>query len=166
MVMIPQKEFEKKCLIKLPKYNNLERSQNINLIVNNLDKSNNLEENLEQDIKEENLKQDIKEENLEQDTEEENLEQDTKEENLEQDTKELKEIDLEINNDLNNEVISLRDPIEVYKEIYLAAKKKATELRKNALASFLEAKSIKQKYFENADDSEDEEEEFKDLCKF
>jgi hypothetical protein len=62
-----------------------------------------------------------------------------------------------INN--NEEVISLKDPLDVYKEIYQVARKKAFELRKNALEAFLEAENIKNKYsLENMDDSDDEDE--------
>ena len=48
----------------------------------------------------------------------------------------------------------------------MAAKKKAYELRKNALNAYLEAQNIKEKYsFEDMDDSENEEEELSNLFK-
>ncbi len=60
----------------------------------------------------------------------------------------------------NNEKINLTTHLEVYKDIYLIAKKKAYELRKNALKAYLEAKKIKEKYsFENMDDSDDSDNE-------
>ena len=168
MVLIPAQEFEKKCLIKLHKPNNLETNTIIereNLETNTIIEGDNLETNTI--IERENLEQDtiIEGENLEQDTiiERENLEE---KESLENDNHGLQEVELEITDIVNNEIISLKDPKEVYKEIYIAAKKKAYELRKNALNAYLEAQNIKEKYsFEDMDDSENEEDELRNLFK-
>ena len=141
MVLIPVQEFEKKCLIKLHKLDNLER--------NNISK-----ENLEENQKN----------NLEKNNDIQNLD---KKECLDNNKPRLEEIELEVNDNINNEFISLKDPMEVYKEIYKAAKKKAYELRKNALDAYLEAQNIKEKYsFQDMDDSDnEEEEELKNLFK-
>ena len=169
MVLIPAQEFEKKCLIKLHKCNNLEI--NNNLLKENLEDNRNKEDNLEKDNKREvNLEEDNdREVNLEEDNEKKiNLEKEEsyKKKDLENRKSELEEVELELTDIVNNEVISLRDPKEVYKEIYMAAKKKAYELRKNALDAYLEAQNIKEKYsFEDMDDSENEEEELNNLFK-
>ena len=161
MVLIPPKEFEKQCLIKLHKPNNLE-------INNESDK--NSEKNLENTENRENIDNEkiINKDSLEEETLEDNkiktLENlDNLHENVNKvitkDTNQLEEVDLNISN-INNDVISLKDPKEVYKEIYLAAKKKAHDLRKNALNAYLEAQNIKEKYsFQDMDLSSDEEEQ-------
>ena len=57
--------------------------------------------------------------------------------------------------------IDLKSHEEIYLEIYKTAKQKAKEIRKNAIAAFLEAKKIKTKYnldnldIESSDDDED-----------
>ena len=58
-------------------------------------------------------------------------------------------------------IIDLKSHEEIYLEIYKTAKQKAKEIRKNAIAAFLEAKKIKIKYnldkldYESSDDEED-----------
>ena len=58
-------------------------------------------------------------------------------------------------------IIDLKSHEEIYLEIYKTAKQKAKEIRKNAIAAFLEAKKIKIKYnldnldIESSDDDED-----------
>ena len=58
-------------------------------------------------------------------------------------------------------IIDLKSHDEIYLEIYKTAKQKAKEIRKNAIAAFLEAKKIKIKYnldnldIESSDDDED-----------
>ena len=72
--------------------------------------------------------------------------------------KNLEEFKLDID-DINDikESISLKNPNEVYFEIYKDARKKAKDLRKNTLAAYLDAKNIKTKYMlEEIDDSDDE----------
>ena len=158
MQLIPTKEFEKQCLIKMEKKIN---DDNKNLEKVNNKESEQLEE--EKEEKEENLE---KEKNLEI---EENLEIDKnlikQSENLERNNKlsnNLKDISLDLIPSIeNDESISLKDPLEVYKEIYNVAKRKAFDLRQNALEAYLEAQNIKNKYsLEGMDDSEDENEFF------
>jgi len=174
MVLIPVQEFEKKCLIKLHKLDNLERN---NISKENLEENDeNIKESLEENdenIKEsleknhKNIKENLEENqknNLEKNNDIQNLD---KKECLDNNKPRLEEIELEVNDNINNEFISLKDPMEVYKEIYKAAKKKAYELRKNALDAYLEAQNIKEKYsFQDMDDSDnEEEEELKNLFK-
>lgn len=85
---------------------------------------------------------------------------------------EINEVDLEESNDLedvsekinttNTETIKLKNPNEVYMEIYKIAKQKAKQHKKAAISAYLEAKKIKNTYLledlENSEDSSDEEE--------
>ena len=60
----------------------------------------------------------------------------------------------------NLEPLTLKKPNEIYYEMYKEAKRKAIELRKEALDAFLKAKQIKNKYsLEESDDEEDDSEE-------
>ena len=62
--------------------------------------------------------------------------------------------------------IKLKDPSEVYYEIYNNAKKKAKELKQNAINAFLELNNIKKKYnLSDILDSDGENEEFLKLIK-
>ena len=75
--------------------------------------------------------------------------------------KNLEEVDICINqlHDENNDNLILKDPQEVFKDIYQVARKKAYDLRKNALEAYLEAQAIKNEYsLDGLDDSENEEE--------
>ena len=70
---------------------------------------------------------------------------------------------LEIDNldiDDNDDVLELKSQTEIYLDIYKIAKKKAKEIRKNAINAFLEAKKIKLKYnlesLVNSDSSDDD----------
>ena len=58
----------------------------------------------------------------------------------------------------DDEVVNLRDPNEVYKELYLEARRRAKVAKNQALQAFLEAKKIKSEYLldEIEDDSDDE----------
>ena len=71
---------------------------------------------------------------------------------------ELNSLDL---NDLNEEdPFEIKSRDEIYLEVYKKAKKKAKEIRKNAIQAFLEAKNIKTKYnLESLVDSDSSEEE-------
>ena len=67
----------------------------------------------------------------------------------------LEEIDLEVSN--TSEEFSLKNPIEVYTEIYNKAKDKAKQLKLAAITAFLEAREIKNKYdLEESDISDNE----------
>ena len=67
----------------------------------------------------------------------------------------LEEVNLELPN--NSEEFSLKNPIEVYTEIYKNAKSKAKQLKTAAITAFLEAKEIKDKYHLEDSDNSDEE---------
>lgn len=85
---------------------------------------------------------------------------------------EINEVELEESNYLedvsekinttNDEIIKLKNPNEVYMEIYKIAKQKAKQHKKAAISAYLEAKKIKNTYLledlENSEDSSDEEE--------
>lgn len=140
---------------ELIEYNNLEEdkslttfektSENSNVKFEiNLDKNNSNEDildigdNLQSNINN-NLENEINLDNLEIDNENMNL----KEVNLD-----------EISED--KEKIDLKDAEMVYYEIYKAARKKAKQIKKNAIEAYLEAKKIKNQYMlENIDDSSD-----------
>ena len=68
------------------------------------------------------------------------------------------EVNIDINED--NDTIELINHETIYLEIYKKAKKKAKEIKKNAVEAFIEAKNIKAKYnLNNIEDSSDEENE-------
>ena len=67
----------------------------------------------------------------------------------------LVEINLEYPTDDNN--IKLKNPNEVYLEIYKEAKRRATDAKRAAIQAYLEVKRIKQKYMLDAIESSDEE---------
>ena len=70
----------------------------------------------------------------------------------------LEEVSIDYKN--ISDSISLKNPNEVYYEIYKAARIKAKQLRKVAMEAYLEAKEIKSKYMltEFDDDSSESEE--------
>ena len=65
----------------------------------------------------------------------------------------------------NDDIIELKEPFEVYNEIYINAINKARQLKKSAIEAYLEAKEIKSKYFfrGNEENEENEENEDSDL---
>ncbi len=80
----------------------------------------------------------------------------------------LEDISIQIGTStLGSDTINLKNPNEVYYEIYRKAREKAKEWRLKAIESYLEAKEIKTKYMlydmddsdDSMDDSDDEEEE-------
>jgi hypothetical protein len=76
------------------------------------------------------------------------------------------EIDLEIPNNLEEDVLQLKNRNEVYFEMYREAKRKARLARDFALSAYLEAKRIKNTYLLNeAFDSDDEDEKSLDTMK-
>ena len=79
---------------------------------------------------------------------------------LSNDSIDLEEVNLEESGLQNLEPLTLKKPNEIYYEMYKEAKRKAIELRKEALDAFLKAKQIKNKYsLEESDDEEDDSEE-------
>ena len=74
----------------------------------------------------------------------------------------LCEIDLEI--PPNEDPIHLKNPIEVYRELYSRALQKAQEARKQYIQAFLEAKNIKNTFLSNEiEDSDDDLENFEEI---
>jgi hypothetical protein len=68
--------------------------------------------------------------------------------------------EIEILYDTLSDTMSLKKPNEVYYEQYRLAKQKALEMRENAIQAILEAKSIKQKYNLEDDETDELEENF------
>ena len=66
----------------------------------------------------------------------------------------LEEIELEID---NSSPITLKNPNEVYLDIYKAAREKAKRAKREAIKAYLEAKRIKELYLLDAADSSDDE---------
>ena len=81
----------------------------------------------------------------------------------------LQEVNLDVLEELEHIQLKLKKPTQVYYEMYRIAKQKAKELKKNAIAAYLEAKQIKSAHMledssdsnedEEADEEEDEEED-------
>ena len=75
-------------------------------------------------------------------------------------TNDLEEIELNVNED---EPMTLKEPNEVYLDIYKAAREKAKKAKNEAIKAYLEAKKIKELYMLDViDSSTDEEEEEED----
>ena len=72
----------------------------------------------------------------------------------------LKEFVLEIPK--NDGAMKLRDPNEIYLDIYKAAKEKARQAKLAAVKAYLEAKKIKQTYLIDELDTSDDDSEFDD----
>jgi hypothetical protein len=65
--------------------------------------------------------------------------------------------EVELTFDVADDEIRLKDPNEVYMQIYMAARQKAKLARKAAVEAYLEAKSIRNTYLlEELDDSDEE----------
>jgi hypothetical protein len=74
------------------------------------------------------------------------------EKDLEPDIEEIKEIGVSLSNsgDMNSlESITLKNPNQVYFDLYKEAKKKAKDAKKNAILAYLEVKNIKKTYMLN-----------------
>ena len=184
IMVLNNKPIFNSCLIK--RNNNMSKSVNNN---NLEEESSHLEENsshLESTTKIETESNENKEsihesssniidELLEDNEIEEEIKADNKKEIALEDLElkeEINEVDLEESNDLedvsekinttNTETIKLKNPNEVYMEIYKIAKQKAKQHKKAAISAYLEAKKIKNTYLledlENSEDSSDEEE--------
>jgi hypothetical protein len=106
-------------------------------------------------INKEIIEQDNAEQDVDSDEEDEEYKSSTKYRkninNLEKDDQttpsefsDISEVDLEVN--IAEDPIKLKDPREVYYEIYRLARKKARKLKHQALLAFLEAKNIKNTY--------------------
>ena len=73
------------------------------------------------------------------------------------------EVSLESFGTNESETIKLREPSEVYMDIWREARKKAKQARKNAIDAYLEAKQIKTTYMINEIDNSDSEDEFDNI---
>lgn len=133
--------------------------------------SNNQEDGEEDDDTTENNNIDVGQDNLENTSENtsedvkpdliENAET-TEDETLEKPTENIEEFELnEINLELpeNSDSVTLKQPNEVYLEIYKEVKKRAKEAKKKAIAAYLEAKRIKSLYLLDEIESSDDESE-------
>ena len=76
----------------------------------------------------------------------------------------LQEVNLDVLEELEHIQLKLKKPTQVYYEMYRIAKQKAKELKKNAIAAYLEAKQIKSAHMleDSSDSNEDEDEEDED----
>jgi len=73
----------------------------------------------------------------------------------------LSEVNISINDE--KDVLMLKNPNQVYHEIYKSALIKAREMKKKALEAYLDAKQIKTKYMLGDDDIESVEDDFSEL---
>ena len=72
----------------------------------------------------------------------------------------LQEVNLDVLEELEHIPLKLKKPTQVYYEMYRIAKQKAKELKKNAIAAYLEAKQIKSTHMlEDSSDSNEEEDQ-------
>ena len=71
----------------------------------------------------------------------------------------LQEVNMDGLDELEHMHMKLKKPTEVYYNMYRIAKQKARELKKNAIAAYLEAKQIKSAHMlEDSSDESDEDE--------
>ena len=76
-------------------------------------------------------------------------------EDLDEDKDELKEVNINTNLENTLESIQLKKPNQVYFELYVEARKKAKDAKKNAIMAYLEVKNIKKTYMiDNTIDSD------------
>ena len=74
-----------------------------------------------------------------------------------QEVQEMQEVNLDVLEELEQMHLKLKKPSEVYYKMYQVAKQKAKELKKNAIAAYLEAKQIKSTHMlEDIDDDSDD----------
>ena len=78
--------------------------------------------------------------------------------NNDQMQQDLQEVNLDVLEELEHMHLKLKNPTQVYYEMYHIAKQKAKELKKNAIAAHLEAKQIKSTHMleDSSDDSDDD----------
>ena len=69
----------------------------------------------------------------------------------------MQEVNLDVLEELEHMHLKLKKPSEVYYNMYQVAKQKAKELKKNAVAAYLEAKQIKSTYMLEDSESDDSE---------
>ena len=76
--------------------------------------------------------------------------------------KELNEVDVQLPNEAA--VVHLKEPLVVYKELYEKARQKAKEMKRAAIAAFLEAKNIKNTFLSGEIEESDDDSEFSELA--
>jgi len=72
----------------------------------------------------------------------------------------MQEVNLDVLEELEHMHLKLKKPTEVYYNMYLIAKQKAKELKKNAIAAYLEAKQIKSAHMLEDSESDSDNSEF------
>ena len=81
--------------------------------------------------------------------------------NEKEEVNEVKEFDPSVNLEKDAESITLKNPNQVYKEIYQKAREKAKEAKKMAIQAYLELKNIKKTYMlDDIEDDSDDEDDF------
>jgi hypothetical protein len=76
-------------------------------------------------------------------------------EKIDEQDENIKEVDIDINSGNNLETLKLKNPNQVYFDLYKEARNKAKLAKKQAIVAYLEAKNIKKTYMiDNLDDSE------------
>ena len=157
-------ETQKQTSISLDNLNNLE--DNLDNL-DNLNLEDSLEDSLNSDLEDNNKVEDIVlsvEENINEiDNSKKTLDneldieldfEDLDEENND-DNDELKEVNINANLENTLESIQLKKPNQVYFELYVEARKKAKDAKKNAIMAYLEVKNIKKTYMiDNTIDSD------------
>ena len=153
-------ELQKQTTISLDNLNNfedtledtLEDSLNSNLLHNN--ENNKVEDivlSIEENINEiDNSKKTSLDNELDIELDFEDLDEENNDDN-----NELKEVNINANLENTLESIQLKKPNQVYFELYVEARKKAKEAKKNAIMAYLEVKNIKKTYMiDNTIDSD------------
>ena len=74
----------------------------------------------------------------------------------------MQEVNVDVLEELEHMHIKLKKPTEVYYNMYRIAKQKAKELKKNAIAAYLEAKQIKSAHMleDSESDSDDDDNDY------
>lgn len=153
MVLNIDNNIKNNCMIRANKYeeNIISEKNDLNNDKNRVDEKSNDNESINENSKtleKTTIKSDIVEEKEEKENSKLELNNIENKDGLE-------EVNLELPN--NSEEFSLKNPIEVYTEIYKNAKSKAKQLKTAAITAFLEAKEIKDKYHLEDSDNSDEE---------
>ena len=123
-----------------------------------------IEENKEDKVHDEVKKEDEEINLQEKENDQENQNEIIKEENLEDKLCEPEEIDFPLEEIDDSEIVSIKKPNAIYYEMYKDALKKAKMAKDLALASYMEAKRIKNQYMlEDLEDSDLEDETFDNM---
>ena len=171
MVLSIEENIKKNCLIKhqnINTTNEIVKQEVTEEIKNNkeedyiLKSENTLEKINEQKINEENIEGDtleISNTNIKDISDIKNDSKDCNENNTDLTGNELMEVNLEVKE--LDDTISLKNPKEVYYDIYKSAYQKARQIKQSAIEAYLEARNIKLKYnLEDIELSDDEDNNF------